>query len=244
MNLPFALTSDPPFLIVEFELAQRSLGWSPTAPGFVEARRIAWLEVCNADLTPEVDPIAVLREKFSARGLGDALAFMTSRDIRRFHVAQSTVGEATVTSVATVGLSNGEHVGKRARHGGSVGTINVFAHVSKPLSVSAFVEAISIVAEARTAAIIATAGLRAGPLVTGTGTDCIVVAAPQGERLQPYAGLHTEIGQALGAAVYEVIREGATQWSADVALGLKPSHPRDRVIGDDSGRHEKASNNE
>ena len=236
MSLPFLLTSEPPFLIVDFDAPQSTLGWSLTAPGFVAARQVAWLEVCNADLTPEVDPIALLRAKFSARGLEGALAFMTSRDIKRFHVSQSTVGEATVTSVATVGLSNGENVGKQAGASHGVGTINIFAHVSKPLSVAAFVEAVSIVAEARTAAIIATAGLRAGPFVTGTGTDCIVVAAPQGEWLEPYAGLHTEIGQALGAAVYEVIREGATQWSADVAAGLKPTHPRDLAMEEKAGR--------
>jgi adenosylcobinamide amidohydrolase len=234
-NLPFTLTCEPPLLIVAFGEFQSTLGWSLTAPGFVEARQIAWLEVCNADLTPEVDPLALLRDRFAAKDLGDALAFLTSRDIRRFHVTQSTVGETVATCVATVGLSNGEHVGKRAGACHAVGTVNIFAHISKPLGVSAFVEAISIAAEARTAAIITTASLRAGPLITGTGTDCLVVAAPQGERRAPYAGLHTDIGQALGASVYEAIREGARQWSVDVASGLKPSHPRDRAM-EENGR--------
>ena len=222
MNLPFTLTCEPPFLIVAFAAAQDTLGWSLTAPGFVEARTIAWLEVRNADLTPEVDPITHIREKFTAKGLGDGLGFLTSRDIRRHHLSQSTVGDATATVVATVGLSNGEHVGRPAGRGHGVGTINVLAHVSRPLSVAAFVEAISIVAEARTAAVLATSALRAGPPITGTGTDCIVVAAPKGERPEPYAGLHTGLGQALGAAVFEAIRDGAVQWSAD----MEPSASR------------------
>lgn len=236
MNLPFTLACEPPFLIVTFDAAQDTLGWSLTAPGFVASRRIVWLEVRNADLTPEVDPIALLHEKLSARGLDDALAFLTSRDIRRFHVAQAEVGEVTASCVATIGLSNGEHVAGRGQGRHAFGTINVFAHVSKPSSVSAFVEAVSIVAEARTAAIIATAGLRAGPLVTGTGTDCIVVAAPRGESAEAYAGLHTDLGRALGAAVYEAVHEGATLWSADVASGLKPPRPSDRAMAEDARR--------
>ena len=155
MNLPFTLTGEPPWLIVEFEAAQDTLGWSLTAPGFVAARRIAWLEVRNADLTPDLDPVAWVHAKLAARGLEGALAFLTSRDIRRRHIAQTRVGETTASCVATVGLSNGAHVGQRAR--GGVGTINIFAHVSAPLSVGGFIEALSIVAEARTAAIIATA---------------------------------------------------------------------------------------
>jgi adenosylcobinamide amidohydrolase len=221
MILPFTLACEPPFLIVEFDATQKTLGWSVTRPGFAAARQIAWLEVRNEDLPRNVDPLLLLRKKLHARDLDEAVAFMTSRDIRQYRVAQSRVGDVTATCVATVGLSNGEHVGKRRQRAvEAVGTINAFVHVSKPLTVGAFVESISIATEARTAAIVATGDLRTGPSMTGTGTDCIVIAAPEGDNPERYAGLHTELGQAIGAAAYAAVEEGAKTWSRDFAAGL------------------------
>jgi adenosylcobinamide amidohydrolase len=51
--------------------------------------------------------------------------------------------------------------------------------------------------------------LRHGP-ATGTGTDCIAVAAPAGSCT--YAGLHTDIGEAVGTAVYRATLAGARDW--------------------------------
>jgi adenosylcobinamide amidohydrolase len=231
MRLPFTLACEPPFLILQFGARQNTLSWSITRPGFAAARQIVWLEVRNKDLPHDVDPISLLRENLHARDLDEAVAFMTSRDIRRFHVAQSRVGEATATCVATVGLSNGEHVGKRRGEAAErVGTINAFVHVSKPLTAGAFVESISIASEARTAAILATGELRTTPPMTGTGTDCLVIAAPEGDNPERYAGLHTEQGEAIGAAVYAAIEEGAKTWSRDVAVGLRAPVP-ERAFG-------------
>jgi len=220
MILPFTLACEPPFLIVDLESSHQTLGWSVTKPGFALGRQIAWLEVRNSDLSTNIEPVAYLREKLSSRDLGEAIAFMTSRDIRRYRLEQSRAGRVTATCVATVGLSNGERVGKR-RQGSiaNLGTINLFIHVSRPLSVGAFVESISIAAQARTAAILETSHLRAGPLITGTGTDCTVIAAPQGDALEPYAGLHTDVGEAIGASVYGAVYEGAKAWSREVGKG-------------------------
>ena len=88
-------------------------------------------------------------------------------------------------------------------------------HVSCPLAPGAFIEAVSIVTQARTAAIMETSPAQRAPRVTGTGTDCIIVAAPKGGRPADCAGLHTDIGEAIGAAVYDAIFAGATQWWAE-----------------------------
>lgn len=215
-QLPFLLDLEPRFLIVRFENAQRTLGWSITKPGFASAREVVWLEVRHDDLAIHVDPADFVRAKLSPRGLADAAAFMTSRDIRRHHVAQSRIGAATVTCLTTVGLSNGERVGKRHRQETSaVGTVNTLVHVSRPLSDGAFVESISIATQARTAAIVETNDLRDEPAITGTGTDCILVVAPQGDAPETCAGLHTDLGEALGAAVYDATYAGAREWSAE-----------------------------
>lgn len=219
MKPPFALDCAPPFLVIRFDDIHRTLGWSIAKPGFQRVREIAWLEVRDADLSPAIDPVAFLKERLASKGLAAAAAFMTARDVRRYHFAQSHVGDIAATCVTTVGLSNAERVGTRRQSAARrVGTINTLVHLSHPLSTGAFVEAVSIVAQARTAAILESRGRPDESAVTGTGTDCIIVAAPEGARPQTCAGLHTDVGEAIGACVYEATWEGARVWRADVAL--------------------------
>jgi adenosylcobinamide amidohydrolase len=47
-------------------------------------------------------------------------------------------------------------------------------------------------------------------LATGTGTDCIAVAAPQGA--EAFSGLHTALGEAIGQAVLRAVGKGAQVW--------------------------------
>jgi adenosylcobinamide amidohydrolase len=84
-----------------------------------------------------------------------------------------------------------------------------------PLTDGAMVEAISIVAQARTAAIIEFQDVQRGTAITGTGTDCIVIASPFRGDLVAWAGLHTDVGEAVGSAVYAATRDGAEQWERD-----------------------------
>jgi len=207
----------PPFLTARFSTWQRTLGWSLLHPGFANVRDIVWLEAHDGDLRPDVDPALFLREKLAETGLPDALAFMTARDIRRHHFSRRTVEDVEAACLATVGLSNGERVGLRRPVRARVGTINILVRVSCALTDGALVEALSIATQARTAAIMETRRPEDGPPITGTGTDCIVVAAPLEGEPVAWAGLHTAVGEAIGAAVYEAIREGAETWDSDFA---------------------------
>jgi adenosylcobinamide amidohydrolase len=112
-------------------------------------------------------------------------------------------------------LSNGERIGARRPVRAFAGTINTLVHVSSPLTDGAFIEAISIASEARTAAILESRPPQDRLAITGTGTDCIVVAAPSDGEPAPWAGLHTAVGEAIGAAVYRATREGAEEWDAE-----------------------------
>lgn len=96
-----------------------------------------------------------------------------------------------------------------------MGTINTLLHVDQPLSSGALTELVAIIAMARTTAILDSGVRRNGVAITGTGTDCIVVAAPQSETSVRYAGMHTAVGEAAGAAVYEAIRSGVDTWRQD-----------------------------
>lgn len=92
------------------------------------------------------------------------------------------------------------------------GTINILLQTSVPLTDLAAMEALSIVAEARTVAVLegnvhSTAGMG---FASGTGTDCIAVASPRGSNAtaQSYAGKHTVLGYLIGAATFEAVAAG------------------------------------
>ena len=214
--IPFTIDCRPPFLVASFFEPHEMLSWSLTHPGKRIAREVVWLEVRNKDLTVNTDPATLIKEKIAAEGLEDAIALVTSRNIARYHTAQAVVESDTATCLTTVGLSNGERVGMRISEPVRLpGTINTLVHVARPLSEAAFLETLSIATQARTAAIIEAQVQRAGVEVTGTGTDCIVIAAPPGEDRACFAGLHTALGEAVGNAVYNAIAAGIETWKQD-----------------------------
>jgi len=216
---PFAYTCAPPLLIARFPAPRRTLGWSMLHPGFANVRDVVWLEVRNSDLGLDVDAYAFLRARLAQAGQDDALAFMTSRDIRRHHFRQSRVEGVEAACLTTVGLSNGERVGARKQAPALAGTINTLVHVSQRLSDGALVEALSIAVQARTTAILDTRPAGVEKPVTGTGTDCLVIAAPCDGTPLSCAGLHTAVGEAIGGAVYDATSAGAREWNAEFGIG-------------------------
>lgn len=216
MTLPFSVSCLRPFLVARFFEPQRMLSWSLTHPGARVAQCVAWIEVCNTDLPEDTDAVSYISRRMAEAKLSDAVTLVTSRDIRRHHVSQSIIGDDAATCLTTVGLSNGERVGQRISTPVPLaGTINTLLHVSRPLSEGAFLETMSVVTQARTAAILEAGVQRDGVTLTGTGTDCIVVSAPTDGACAQFAGLHTAIGEAVGAAVYQATRDGVETWLRD-----------------------------
>lgn len=202
---------------LDFDLGQRMqvLSWALNRPGIVEANRIVWREVRNADLPEDLDVPTWFARELAARGASEAVAFLTSRDIRQVTQSKITVGGVMAHAVATVGLSNAERVGHRVdRRGKDWGTINVALRLDLPLGTSALLEAMSIAVQARTVAVMEVGHILPTGLATGTGTDCVAVAAPAGNT--PYAGLHTDVGEAAGRAVHTAVLEGAQVWMETV----------------------------
>ncbi len=205
-----------PLLVASFERPQAALSWAMARPGFQTISRVAWLEVSRADLTLEVDPYSLLADSIARADLTDAVAMMTSRDVRSARSAEARSGVVAAQCLATVGLNNAVRAGGSAateRRG--FGTINLLAAVSAPLAQPALVEALSIAAEARTAAVMDLNWLVDGAVATGTGTDCIVVAAPDEAGGAPFAGLHTDVGVAIAASVYAAVAQAGREWIAE-----------------------------
>ncbi|MFG1402445.1 adenosylcobinamide amidohydrolase [Xanthobacter sediminis] len=219
----FSVEPARPLLVARFAHEQRMVSWSITRPGFVTARAVAWLEVRNADLTADLDVPQWFSARLAAAGLGAAVGLLTSRNVDHHHVAQCTVEGVTAACLVTLGLNNGERVGARfspeAAARLSAGTVNMLAAVDVPLTDAALLEASSIVVQARTRAILEADFRRPGAAeaVSGTGTDCVVMSAPATGEGLPYAGLHTAVGEAVGAAALAATREAAAVWLADPA---------------------------
>lgn len=202
----------PPWLFLDFGRRMRVIGWPVVGPALGAARGVVWLQVRNADLPKDRDPAAYFGERAAAAGVNYDIGLMTAADLRGFATARHEADGAAATVVATGGLGNAESVvpastapAKLAR----VGTINVVAVLDAPLTLAAQIEAVSIVAEARTAAVMDLSPPRLGEdrPVTGTGTDCIVVASPEDGGALSHCGLHTNLGRALAAAAYATIKE-------------------------------------
>lgn len=207
------VTLQRPWLTFDLGQEMPVLSWAVNRPGLVEARRILWREVRNADLPADLDVDGWLNAELQEQGETDSVTLLTSRDIRFFTESHARVGGVAAHAVATVGFSNAERIGHRVdRTGKDWGTINVALQLDAGMAEAALLESMSIVVQARTAAVM-DAGLRLSVgVATGTGTDCVAVAAPRGG--QRYAGLHTDIGEAAGRAVYDAVLEGAREWMA------------------------------
>jgi adenosylcobinamide amidohydrolase len=213
---PLTLALAPRWLVARFADEHVMTSWAPVGGGVRRAFAVVWHEVEGAELAPPVDPTRLLAERLAARGLGDAVGLLTSRRLDRHLVTTSHGAGVSAEVVATVGLGNAVRVGDPVS-GTGPGTINLLCRLSLPLSPAAALEALTIAAEARTVAVreAAIPSGRSGRFASGTGTDCIVLAAPVGAPGATHAGKHTEIGHVIGAAVADAVSRGVEQWLTD-----------------------------
>ncbi|APZ54989.1 adenosylcobinamide amidohydrolase [Salipiger abyssi] len=206
----------PPWFSLDLGQDMPVLSWAPHNGGLTRARRILWREVRNADLTETLDVTDWLRRELGAINASDAVCFLTSRKLSAAITREHTEGGVTAKAVVTAGLSNAERIGTRLpQTWKDWGTINIALTLSAPLTPPARIEALSLVAEARTTAVIDTGVTLPTGTATGTGTDCIAVAAPEGEIA--YAGKHTDAGHAIGRAVYDATLTAVQDWLRDSA---------------------------
>lgn len=209
---------DPPWLDLRFSRPVQMLSWVLNRPGFIHTDRILWREVRNADLPRDLDVARWLRAELIARSAADVPCFLTSRDITRVVEAHAEVEGIVAHAVVTLGLSNAERVGTRMVYDGARwGTINIAVECSLGMTQPALLEAMSIVAQARTAALIEHGPRLPVGQVTGTGTDCIAVAAPEGDAR--FAGLHTPQAEAIGRAVYQSVAKATRSWTEETLHG-------------------------
>ena len=204
------------WLIVRFPEPQRVLSWAVVGGGKRIVETVAWYRVTGDELEPPVDAKDFLKGRLKEASLPKALGLLTSVDLDGYADRVKGAEGITARSVATVGLSNALRVGDPPRVRRPVGTINILSQVSVPLSKEAFLEALSIATEARTAVLLESGiqSIETARPATGTGTDCIVIAAPVSGEGAKFAGKHTLIGHLIGASVIEAVRASLENYLA------------------------------
>ena len=209
---------DERFLSVRFEGPQRVLSWAIVGGGLRTAPGVSWHYVSRAELPWEVDPVALLRQRLEERGWGDDVGLLTARRLGSFvdyATGEGETGEGNLRAraIATVGLSNALRTGDPPASE-RVGTINLLLSLSESLSDLALIEALALAVEARTAALMEAKvpSSVSARLASGTGTDCVVVSAPEGPIVHKYAGKHTKLGYRIGLAVEEAVRRATRDW--------------------------------
>jgi len=212
--MKLSLSADERFLAADLGALHRTLSWAVVGGGFGLHDRVVWHFVRREELDERTDPAKLLASRLTAQGHAQAVGLLTARHLAPFAESVHTSHGVTAHAVATVGLGNALRAGDPVQGPGRVGTINVLCHVSVPLSESALLEALALVVEARTAALLAfdVKSVVSGEQATGTGTDCVVVACPVSDAPEIYAGKHTPVGCAVGASVLHAVKVATAGW--------------------------------
>ena len=206
-------------LTVSFKKPQMALSWAIVGGGRRRAKSVAWCHVKTEELTPPVNAKQFLQDRLTQNRLFDVVGMLTSADLDTLIDVRKEQGILSARCIATVDMSNALRIGDPAKEIVRVGTINLLCAVSVPLSEEAHLEALSVAAEARTAAVLEARieSIETALPATGTGTDCIVVTAPgretaeEGEIIK-YAGKHTVLGHLIGSSVLEAVKRGLEGW--------------------------------
>lgn len=229
------LRSEPPWLELELGQLCDTASWALVGGGLSSARRVAWYHLAPDELTEDLDPRAYLENKLADRGLDECVGLLTSRRAGVYHDVTAREERVSARCICTVGLSNALRAGDPPA-AAALSTINAVCFVSVPLSGAARLEALCVLAEARTLAVreAAIASTASGQPASGTGTDCLVIACappvPAGDRRDRrdapapavYAGTHTRIGSVIGRSALAAIGEGIACWRSEQRAAPQP----------------------
>lgn len=206
------------WLVAEFAAPQRMASWAVVHSGMRTASRVGWYFVQKDELRDVRSPARYLRRLMAEAELPGTVAMMTGRRLHAY--AETRIAEQGIAChvVMTAGMSNALRAGDPVSPRHEPGTINILCWLSTPLSAAASLEALALVSEARTAAVLecGVPSIVSRAPATGTGTDCIVMASPAAPKGALYAGKHLVSGHLVGAAVYATTLAAVKEWQAEV----------------------------
>jgi adenosylcobinamide amidohydrolase len=178
---------------------------------------VGWYFVQKDELKNVPSASSYLKSRMVDSGIKGAVGMITGRRLHAYVEERGELDDAICHVVLTAGFSNALRAGDPPSHRPKAGTINILCWLSKPLNPAASLEALALVAEARTAAIL-DSGVRSsvsGAPATGTGTDCIVIASPALEPAASYCGKHLVTGHLIGDTVYRAMYRASIDWQRE-----------------------------
>jgi adenosylcobinamide amidohydrolase len=209
--LPWRWRFNQRTIVIELPANYRVLGWAPMGGGLKRAAVILNHQIA-IDNRAAVESPAVCLSRL-ARSLGflphRVVAMMTGADVRRGGFVTMRRGDLAVSAWCSAGCSNALRAGDRATASyEQPGTINIALAINKSVTVALLAEALELAVEARVLAVqqASLMSVRSGLPATGTGTDCIVVAAAassinENGGIINYCGKHTLLGELIGRVV-------------------------------------------
>ncbi|ALO28393.1 adenosylcobinamide amidohydrolase [Leptospira borgpetersenii] len=216
IHTPLITNDSTSWLIANFEEPHNVLSWAVIGGGWTkQVDCVLWHRVRNEDLTPDINPTDYFRKRlFQKEESRNVVGFLTSVSLENYSEVILQKEDLRIRSIVTAGLGNSVRIGDRPSQLKTYGTINILVQCSAPMNLNTSLEAVSLIAEARTLAVLEAKILsKAGQnLATGTGTDCIAFASPSRNSTIHYTGKHTLSGHLIGKAVHESVSQGITNW--------------------------------
>ncbi|AOP36537.1 adenosylcobinamide amidohydrolase [Leptospira tipperaryensis] len=211
----FQTVCEPEWLEVCFERSHNVLSWAVVGGGWEKTNHVIWHRVRNEDLTLEIDPEEYFLNKWNARKqTGNVVGLLTSASLENYSETILQENECSIRTLVTVGLGNAVCIGDRPYRSPTYGTINILVQSSIPMNLKASIEAVSLIAEARSLAVLEAKipSNTSKKFSTGTGTDCIAFASPDFSPIASYTGKHTLSGHLIGKSVYDSVSQGIENW--------------------------------
>jgi adenosylcobinamide amidohydrolase len=219
---PMQVSQRDRWLIVGFDRIHAVASWAIVGGGLRRTRTVAWHQISECELRPPVDARTLLRRRLGQQQLpDDAVGLLTSRTLASYCDVSRCYGDVAARCIVTVGMGNALRVGDGPGPDARIGTINGLCRISVALSPEALLEALALAVEARTLAVreAELASTLSGEPASGTGTDCMVIAAPEHDHDRhpgaAYAGKHTIVGHLIGAAMLAATAQGIAIWRRD-----------------------------
>jgi len=225
--------------------------------GLSEARHVLNLKVPRS-IDHNESPLDTLAQ--AARKLhcdGAVVGLMTAASMNSFRSCREVQQGVELLVLVTCGLENARGVGDVAEYRSmetqpyapdshvpgsyAPGTINIILLTDARLTGAAMVEAVQMITEAKTAALVA-AGITSpvsGVLATGTGTDAVAVVSGNGPHSVAFCGKHVLFGEVLGRLVQQAVADSVSwyQRASDQKQGGQPQEQEEAHTVGGEGEH-------
>ena len=211
------LEQTPNHIHVQFDFPYQVTSSAVLNGGFVDTSHILNLKVQKQPVglnstsrSPDVE-LSAYCEKHGWQGV--TVGMMTAASMDSYRIVRAVQQGVDIIVLVTSGLSNARRAGDYAEVRNimpavsKAGTINIICLTGTGMVPAAMVEAVMTVTEAKAAALqnLDIKSPVSNQPATGTGTDCIAIAAdPQAEKIQ-YCGKHVLFGELLANSVIEAV---------------------------------------